>query len=35
MKSDLIANKSKVDDWDNPSYYNIEAFKNLEAEETE
>ncbi|MGA3317081.1 MAG: SDR family oxidoreductase [Candidatus Korobacteraceae bacterium] len=29
--SDLIANKSKFDDWDNPSYYNIEAFKKLEA----
>jgi len=29
--SDLVANKSKFDDWDNPSYYNIEAFKKLEA----
>jgi nucleoside-diphosphate-sugar epimerase len=29
--SDLITNKPKFDDWDNPSYYNIEAFKKLEA----
>ena len=27
----LIENKSKFEDWDNPSYYNIEAFKRLEA----
>jgi nucleoside-diphosphate-sugar epimerase len=27
----LIENRSKFEDWDNPSYYNIEAFKRLEA----
>jgi nucleoside-diphosphate-sugar epimerase len=27
----LIENKSKFEDWDNPSYYNIEAFRRLEA----
>jgi len=26
----LIENKSKFDDWDNPVYYNIEAFRRLE-----
>jgi nucleoside-diphosphate-sugar epimerase len=31
--SDLLANKSKFDDWDNPQYYNIEAFRKLEAAE--
>ena len=30
---DLLANKSKFHDWDNPLYYNIEAFKRLEARE--
>jgi nucleoside-diphosphate-sugar epimerase len=30
---DLLANKSKFDDWDNPLYYNIEAFRKLEAAE--
>lgn len=30
--TDLISNKSKFDDWDNPLYYNIDAFKRLEAE---
>ena len=28
----LIENKSKFEDWDNPSYYNIEAFKRLEVD---
>jgi nucleoside-diphosphate-sugar epimerase len=27
----LIENRSKFEDWDNPSYYNIEAFRRLEA----
>lgn len=27
----LTENRSKFEDWDNPSYYNIEAFKRLEA----
>lgn len=27
----LIENRSKFEDWDNPLYYNIEAFKRLEA----
>jgi nucleoside-diphosphate-sugar epimerase len=30
---DLLAHKSQFDDWDNPLYYNIEAFKRLEAAE--
>lgn len=29
--TDLIANKSKFEDWNNPSYYNIEMLKMLEA----
>ena len=29
----LIANMSKCKDWDNPAYYNIQVFKQLEAEE--
>ena len=31
--SDLLANRAKFEDWDNPLYYNIEAFKRLEAAE--
>jgi len=30
---DLLANKSRFEDWDNPLYYNIEAFKKLELAE--
>ena len=29
--NDLMANKSEFDDWDNPLYYNIDAFKKVEA----
>jgi nucleoside-diphosphate-sugar epimerase len=31
MVTNLIDNKSKFEDWDNASYYNIEQFKRLEA----
>jgi nucleoside-diphosphate-sugar epimerase len=27
----LIENRSKFEDWDNPLYYNVEAFKQLET----
>jgi nucleoside-diphosphate-sugar epimerase len=30
--SSLLENRSKFEDWDNPLYYNIEAFKQLEAD---
>jgi len=28
---DLLANRARFEDWDNPLYYNIEAFKKVEA----
>jgi nucleoside-diphosphate-sugar epimerase len=34
MVTNLIDNKSKFEDWDNASYYNIEQFKRLEAHDT-
>jgi len=31
----LIANQSKCNDWDNPSYYNIRVFRDQESSASE
>jgi nucleoside-diphosphate-sugar epimerase len=33
--NDLIANKCRFDDWDNPLYYNIETLRQLEAKDVD